>query len=299
VDVLLGRRVAAWAVVGLVLGASGMAAAQTHFTDSFESYPTGVWPCEGPGCVGANGWGLWYYTYSNGPQPGRIVEGNAHSGARALRLRPYTDIVRREDLTSGRWRVRIQSYFPSNHTASADNAYFILLNECQSTPPVSFSLMVLFEGPSGLIKSTTHPGAGAIPIALDQWVELRIDVDLNAGRQSVYYGGNPFFVDLPYASSGRRALECLAIYSDGVDGVLFDTVSVEELQSSPPPAPSCYPNCDGSTSAPMLDVADFTCFMNRYMAGQPYANCDGSTRPPTLTITDFLCFMRRFASGCP
>src|SRR6185369_6010789 len=30
-----------------------------------------------------------------------------------------------------------------------------------------------------------------------------------------------------------------------------------------PPAVGCYANCDGSTAAPILNIADFACFMNR------------------------------------
>ena len=61
----------------------------------------------------------------------------------------------------------------------------------------------------------------------------------------------------------------------------------------------CYPNCDGSTATPNLNVADFLCYMGRIVAADPYANCDGSTAPPALNIEDFLCFQRRYAAGCP
>ena len=63
--------------------------------------------------------------------------------------------------------------------------------------------------------------------------------------------------------------------------------------------PSCYPNCDGSTAAPVLNVADFTCFLQRYAAGESYANCDQSATPPVLNVADFTCFLQRYAAGCP
>jgi hypothetical protein len=61
----------------------------------------------------------------------------------------------------------------------------------------------------------------------------------------------------------------------------------------------CYPNCDGSTAPPVLNVNDFICFLNRFAAGDTYANCDASTTPPVLTVNDFVCFLNRFVSGCP
>jgi hypothetical protein len=63
--------------------------------------------------------------------------------------------------------------------------------------------------------------------------------------------------------------------------------------------PPCYPNCDGSTDAPVLNILDFACFLTRFSQGDPWANCDGSTTPPVLNILDFNCFLRQFAAGCP
>jgi hypothetical protein len=61
----------------------------------------------------------------------------------------------------------------------------------------------------------------------------------------------------------------------------------------------CYANCDGSTVPPVLNVGDFTCFLQRFAAGDSYANCDQSTIPPVLNVGDFTCFLQRFAAGCP
>jgi trimeric autotransporter adhesin len=63
--------------------------------------------------------------------------------------------------------------------------------------------------------------------------------------------------------------------------------------------PACYPNCDASTTPPILNVADFSCFLQKFAAGDPYANCDGSTTPPVLNVADFGCFLTKFAAGCP
>jgi hypothetical protein len=71
---------------------------------------------------------------------------------------------------------------------------------------------------------------------------------------------------------------------------------------------ACYANCDGSTTEPVLNVDDFTCFINSFAIGQglPHAqqiehqaNCDGSTTEPVLNVEDFTCFINAFAMGCP
>jgi hypothetical protein len=60
--------------------------------------------------------------------------------------------------------------------------------------------------------------------------------------------------------------------------------------------PNCYANCDLSTQAPTLNVADFICFINKYAAKDPYANC---TVDAAIDINDFNCFLNKFAAGCP
>lgn len=72
------------------------------------------------------------------------------------------------------------------------------------------------------------------------------------------------------------------------DGIVRGTIT---------PLP-CYVNCDESTQAPILNVSDFLCFLNRFSMGDSWANCDGGTIPPVLNIQDFACFMNRFGLGC-
>jgi hypothetical protein len=60
----------------------------------------------------------------------------------------------------------------------------------------------------------------------------------------------------------------------------------------------CYPNCDQSTTAPILNIQDFSCFLNAFASSDPWANCDQSTTAPVLNIQDFSCFLNKFAAGC-
>lgn len=64
------------------------------------------------------------------------------------------------------------------------------------------------------------------------------------------------------------------------------------------PPPACYVNCDNSTTPPVANIADFTCFASRFASGDTYANCDGSTGQPILNVADFICFLNRYAAGC-
>jgi hypothetical protein len=94
------------------------------------------------------------------------------------------------------------------------------------------------------------------------------------------------------------------VRSTGYDGAYQPYTETMRLDSTP----ACYANCDGSTVEPILNVEDFTCFINEFASAQVlppsqqashYANCDGSSTQPVLNVEDFTCFINRFAQGCP
>ena len=77
-------------------------------------------------------------------------------------------------------------------------------------------------------------------------------------------------------------------------GTFTDSIEVE-IPFTPE---GCYPNCDGSTTEPTLNVQDFGCYLNLFATGSTQANCDMSNSPPILNVQDFSCFLNSFASGC-
>ena len=63
---------------------------------------------------------------------------------------------------------------------------------------------------------------------------------------------------------------------------------------------SCYADCDKTTGAGVLDIFDFLCFQNSFVAGETYAcDCDTSTGVGVCDVFDFLCFQNAFVGGCP
>jgi hypothetical protein len=97
------------------------------------------------------------------------------------------------------------------------------------------------------------------------------------------------------------AVEGMDSDGDGVSNLaeILAPRTATPITNQPETPPSCYANCDGSTTPPVLNVNDFTCFLNLYAAGDSRANCDGSTTAPVLNVNDFTCFLNRYAAGCP
>jgi probable HAF family extracellular repeat protein len=110
---------------------------------------------------------------------------------------------------------------------------------------------------------------------------------------------NQYLPTLGIDLSGWIVRECQAITPDGRTIVgTGEHNGVKEAWIATIPGPACYANCDGSTTAPILNVGDFTCFLQKFASGDPYANCDHSTAAPTLNVADFTCFLQKYAAGC-
>jgi hypothetical protein len=106
------------------------------------------------------------------------------------------------------------------------------------------------------------------------------------------YNGNAASVGVQW--SNTKAFQYWLGSSNTPGGPIADGMVLSVIPGIAP----CYANCDGSTTAPILNVADFTCFLQKFAAGNSYANCDGSTQAPVLNVADFTCFLQKYAAGC-
>ncbi len=144
------------------------------------------------------------------------------------------------------------------------------------------------------------PGAGAAVFAMTPQRTL-VKVAAAGDAVQVAPGDTRTVADIDSLSAtGSSADGSRALFRD--DGSLFVHLRFTDGSASVVLAnvagQVCYPNCDGSTTPPILSVNDFICFLSRFAAGDSYANCDLSTTPPALNVRDFICFLNQFAAGC-
>jgi hypothetical protein len=117
-------------------------------------------------------------------------------------------------------------------------------------------------------------------------------------RHTGYTGGSNFSVDALTSTTPGHLDQFAAQWGSGYTSTGGSNGNFAILSLRTEPSQPCYPNCDGSTTEPILNVADFTCFLTKFAAGNAYANCDGSTVEPVLNVADFTCFLTKFAAGC-
>jgi hypothetical protein len=144
-------------------------------------------------------------------------------------------------------------------------------------------------------------------------------IDRLAASSGVIYAGGQFttVAGVPCSRVAQWTGTAWAPLGTGLDGPVYDMLDLNGTLAiggyftqaggqrvgflaywNCPPTP-CYANCDSSTVAPVLNVLDFNCFLNRFGTGDAYANCDGSSTPPVLNVLDFNCFLNAFGAGCP
>jgi trimeric autotransporter adhesin len=160
------------------------------------------------------------------------------------------------------------------------------------------------EGP-GLYVGGTFDAAGGVPASgIARWGN-----STSPGWSALGPGIGQGFNPMVMAMAGHDDGQGRSLFVGGsflaAGGVLAERIARWRCD---PHVPPCYPNCDGSTMPPILNVEDFTCFINEFAAAQSlppeqqvdhYANCDQSTTPPVLNVEDFTCFINAFAAGCP
>jgi len=198
---------------------------------------------------------------------------------------------------SGEYDGVIADYGPQ----TGGNGYFILDLDVSADPTLFFQMPADGSGSYNMIlANAVDPTTGAVTL------------DTTPGTQFMYWGTG----DGETPPDGRVGHQGPHEWDDDapVDGQFTSNEFYNESGFGTCPDPlgpmaafygpalgggACYANCDNSTTTPVLNVQDFSCFLTRYASGDPYANCDNSTTQPVLNVQDFSCFLGKYASGCP
>lgn len=210
------------AVTGLL---AGSALAGGEFSDDFESYNVGQ------GLDGVNGWSIWQC--GNGTD-GVILNDQAHSGTKSFHVNDFDDVVQEFDICSGVWEVSAWTYVPEQF----GDTFFIMLNtyNCPGDPPLNWSVQVHF---AGFDQEVIAEGGNSETTALvfDEWVQIRVVVDLDNDTHDIYYGDTLLVDDRSWtegvSGGGQTCFQAIDLFSNGSEeGIYFDDVVVQEAGPS-------------------------------------------------------------------
>ena len=271
--------------ITLACGIAAPVLAQTTLIDDgFESYAVGS------GVAGQGGWDLW-----PGGFDAFVSDDEAASGSNSFLANDFeTDIIyRMRDggtpiATSGQWTFSCQTFMSS---LAVGDFYVIILNQFNDASPVdsNWSMQVRL-GTIDLTVESEFDG-NTTDLILDEWVELRAEIDLDNDTFDIFYNGVAFAEDLVWSENvsggGLTQIDVLDLYAPNALPTYIDDVLLVEADAG------CRADLDGDGT---LTIFDFLTFSNLFDAGDLTADFDGDG---VLTIFDFLTFSNEFDAGCP
>lgn len=195
------------------------------FVDNFDTYAAGST------IGGQGGWEPWDL---NPAADTTVVNTQSFTPPNSLLIGGAADIVHEfAGVTSGVWHARAMVYIPSTHDGET---YFILLNQYAPGGPNNWSAQVNFcvqnctsGGQPGMVTSlggSDVGGTGSIPLIVDQWVEIRAQIDLTANTYQLFYGG-ALFETSQWTVTGSQALDAMDLFSNLANTSFMDLVWVD------------------------------------------------------------------------
>ena len=242
-------RIVACACCALVLlGAPNVALGQAvsaPWVEDFDSYNPGP-------LIPQSTWEGW----NNDPAADALVVNSpifpVRSDPHSVEVFAATDIVQQfNNVNSGRWELTGYWYVPANHCCG--RTYFLVQNEYAHGGPYSWSVEVWADTSINLVHAELS--GEELPLITDQWVEIRVEIDLDAGpdgTQDFYYGG-----DLLYSGpwigqvspTGSLSVASVNLYANNTGPTYFDDFSLVR------PSSGCVGDLNGDGVVDLVDMA--------------------------------------------
>ncbi|MER2599848.1 MAG: S8 family serine peptidase [Caldilineales bacterium] len=189
-------------------------AATLAWNDNFDAYAIGSQ------LVGQGGWEGWGGSAAAGALTSSAQAKSAPNSAAIL---GGSDLVHQySGYTSGVWNYTAWQYIPDNYTG--DSA-FILLNQYTGSGG-NWSTEVTFRGSTNQVINL---GGQTLPLIRGRWVEIRVEINLDADMQTFFYDNQVLFMDSwTDGASGGGSLNIAAVdlYANGASVVYYDDISL-------------------------------------------------------------------------
>lgn len=199
-------------------------AAGGPWSDNFDSYATNSQ------LHGVGGWKGWDNDMTFGALTSSV---QARSAPNSVDILGASDLVHEYTANSGDWIYTAWMYIPGNFQGQT---YFIMLNDYNDGGPYNWSTVVSFNSASGLMLDEGASGLSQAYVT-DQWVEIRVEIDLDNDTQDFYYNGALFYSGTwtgHVSGGGALIIEAVDLYANGATSVYYDDLSL--LPPAGPPA---------------------------------------------------------------
>jgi hypothetical protein len=195
------------------------------WSENFDSYTVGQFLDGTPDDGGWKGW-------DNDPSVGAfVVDTQSLSNPHSVEIADIVDLIHEfSGYDYGQWTFYAWQYIPGDYIGDAS---FLLLNTYEdggTHENNDWSNAVTFNSVTGNVESWTGE---SLPIIFDEWIEIRVEIDLDADFQKIYYD-NELLVGKSWTGGvepgGALNLACVDLFSGPQQSteIYFDDLSIIE-----------------------------------------------------------------------
>lgn len=195
-----------------VAGFCSTAAAQA-FREDFDSYAAGT------DLQNVNGWKGWNGAAGSSAP---VSDAFAFSGSNSVEIVSSADFVHEFDIAGGKWVFSTMLYVPSG---TSGTSYFILLNSYDDGANQDWSVQTLLDMGAGTLSSYYVAGSD-IPLVFDEWVELKVVIDLDQNTVDEYYNGT-LFATHQWDDNEHGTIGAVDLYGNNASSVYYDDIILE------------------------------------------------------------------------
>jgi hypothetical protein len=259
----------------MALGVVCVNAAHAQLSDNFDSYANGTV------LNNINGWQGWDNVLA---ACGEVSNAQSNSAPNSVAIDANSDCVNQlGNPTSGKWDVTVDQYIPAG---SGGNQYFIMNNIYNDGGPYNWSIELLFSGATGLVTDD-FDATVSMPILYDQWVPIRMIIDLDNDTVDQYYDGMLLGAAGQSwtgrgSGAGANAIGAVDLFSNGAQTIYYDNFSLAVFVEAPVTVPAesltVAPGILNAGGLPELENSD-----NQFV--QIFRNPGGTTAVTQFVIT--------------
>jgi hypothetical protein len=200
--------------------------------DNFEDFTPG------PIC-GQGGWEAWYINPDN---CGTVTNEESFSIVQSLKLVGAEEAPKGDDAvriidgaTEGVWHFHADTFVPAD---AYGRGWVVLLNTYSAGGDKNWSLALALDADQGLVQDNPlgQQDPPTLPLVVDRWVPIDVEVDLDNDICTVYYDGQVLLEGQSWSAGmnapGKAAIEALHLDAgdpngDGISAMFIDDVSLE------------------------------------------------------------------------
>jgi hypothetical protein len=226
----ISRKILVIGLLFLFLGASATlgVSANRAWADNFDSYT------EGQKLDGTPDDGGWIGWANNPGAYGTVTSDNFRSGPYSVDINGASDLVHYYNTTSGVWVYTAWLFIPAGQSGGTyGGTYFIMCNAYtdgqQST--TKWSVQIHFDNVNDVVESENDISEWpTLPLIYDQWVQLRVNIDLDTDWFQFYYN-DQLLVEKAWTKGvmnddlGDLAFDAVDLFADGSTTVYYDDMS--------------------------------------------------------------------------